>query len=392
MKILIVALGESVHSARWLSQITDQEWEVYLFNSADCGYIHPNISNVNVINSFYNPGQNKNKQSKFWGIPIPSRVLSLWARFLLKNIYPKYREKQLEVVIKLLKPDMIHSIEFQHSSYLVNSVRKKFKNNFPKWIVTNWGSDIYFFGRLVRHKDKVKEILGNCDFYSCESERDAKLARDLGFKGKILSTFPNSGGMDLEKINRLSPSGKTSQRKIIMLKGYQGEVGRSLVGLRALERCASFLKGYTVAIYVPKQDIIMAAEIFTQNTGIPTIIIPRETPHEEMLKWHSKARISIGLSMGDGISTSFLEAMAMGSFPIQSWTSTANEWIKDGQSAILVPPEDPDVIKKAIKKALIDDNLVDKAAKINREIVKKRLDVKKLKPKAIEYYQTVLKS
>lgn len=392
MKILVVVLGESIHTARWLSQITDQGWEIYLFNSADCGFIHPDISGVNVIHSFYDPAQNINKKSRFWGIPIPSKTISLWCRLVFKIIYQKYREKQLELIIRLLKPDMIHSIEFQHSSYLVNSVRKKIPNNFPKWIVTNWGSDIYFFGRLARNKDKIKEILKNCDFYSCESERDAKLAREFGFKGKILSTFPNGGGVDLKMITKLGRRGKTSTRKIIMLKGYQGEVGRSLVGLRALERCAKYLKRYTIAIYVPKDDIVMAAEIFTQNTGIKTVIIPRNTSHEEMLKWHGKARISMGLSMGDGISTSFLEAMAMGSFPIQSWTSTADEWIKDGQSAILVPPEDPDVVEKAIKKALTSDALVDRAAKINWEIVKKRLDTKKLKHKAIEYYQTVLES
>jgi hypothetical protein len=31
MRILFVAMPESIHAARWISQITDQGWEVYLF-------------------------------------------------------------------------------------------------------------------------------------------------------------------------------------------------------------------------------------------------------------------------------------------------------------------------------------------------------------------------
>ena len=46
--------------------------------------------------------------------------------------------------------------------------------------------------------------------------------------------------------------------------------------------------------------------------------------YEEILEMHSKSRISIALSLSDGLPSSFLESMAMGSFPIQSDTSVAN--------------------------------------------------------------------
>ena len=36
----------------------------------------------------------------------------------------------------------------------------------------------------------------------------------------------------------------------------------------------------------------------------------------------------------------------MGSFPIQSDTACADEWIEDGVSGLIVPPEDPDSLRR----------------------------------------------
>jgi len=130
--------------------------------------------------------------------------------------------------------------------------------------------------------------------------------------------------------------------------------------------------------------------LFSVQTGIKSRIIPYNTLHEKILTLHSKARISIGLSISDGISASFLEAIACGSFPIQSDTSCANEWIENGKTGILVPPEDPYIIARAIKKGLTDDKLVDNAAVYNWKTVKNNADEKDIKIKAEQMYITSL--
>lgn len=174
-----------------------------------------------------------------------------------------------------------------------------------------------------------------------------------------------------------------------MLKGYQHWAGRALVGLRALERCADLLKKYEIIIHSASPDVQIAAELFHKSSFIKTTILPESTSHKEILRAHGKARISIGLSISDAISTSFLESIAMGSFPIQSWTSCADEWIKNGKTGFLVPPDDPDVVEQSIRRALTDDELVDKAAIENYKTVKDRLDKDILKPKIIKFYKTI---
>jgi glycosyltransferase involved in cell wall biosynthesis len=124
------------------------------------------------------------------------------------------------------------------------------------------------------------------------------------------------------------------------------------------------------------------------STGISIEIFP-PCSNEEMLKLHGKARVSIGVNISDAISISLLEAMIMGSFPIQSNTSCANEWVQCGETGILVPAEDPDAVAKALRRALSDDALVDRAAEINARVTAKRLDRAVIQPQVIAMYDKV---
>jgi hypothetical protein len=284
----------------------------------------------------------------------------------------------------------VQSLEIQHAGYLTSTVRRRFKTGFPKWILTNWGSDIYLFGRFPEHEDRIKLALKQCDYYSAECQRDVQLARKMGFTGKDLPIFPNAGGFDLERTKTLRAEGPVSERRVILLKGYQTWAGRALVGIRALTLCADVLKGYRVAIYSAfSEDVAISAHIFTQDTGIPVEFIPQCT-HDEMLSWYGHARIYIGLSISDAISTSMLEAIVMGAFPIQSNTSCANEWIRHGEGGFIVPAEDPDIIAKAIREAVLNDNLVNHADKINNKLVSERLDESIVRPQVIQMYKDML--
>ncbi|HLO18151.1 MAG TPA: glycosyltransferase [Anaerolineales bacterium] len=187
-------------------------------------------------------------------------------------------------------------------------------------------------------------------------------------------------------------SGPTSNRKTILVKGYQSWAGRALVAFQAFRRCLDVLKGYTIVLYAVVDDVKIAARLFEQETGIPIKIVPPFSPEQEILSQFGAARIYVGLSISDGISTSLLEAMVMGAFPIQSCTACANEWIQDGISGIIVPPEEPVEIANAIRRALTDDRLVDQAAEINMKTAKERLDYSVIQPQAIKIYQDIYES
>lgn len=387
-KILFVAMPDSIHTARWISQIVGQGWDIHLFPSIDCGVIHPELHDVTVHHAIH-PLRWQHQSVRVSALGNLSAAVKTRMRSLLPKLFPDHRAARLARLISRLKPDLVHSLEIQHAGYLALQAKEILIGNFPPWIVTNWGSDIYLFGRLAQHEPKIRSVLSSCAFYSCECRRDVCLAKAYGFAGTLLPVFPNTGGFDLTRTAFLRQPGATSQRRLIMLKGYQNWSGRALVGLRALERCADLLAGYEVAIYCATPDVVIAAELFSSATGVPVSIIPFGSPHDQMLQSHGRARISIGLSISDAISTSLLEAMVMGSFPIQSWTACADEWIEDGKTGILVHPEDPELVESAIRRALADDRLMDGAAQANLNLAAERLEISALQARAVELYRGI---
>lgn len=414
MRILFVAFSDSIHTARWINQVSQQGWDLHLFPSIDIGLTHEDLKNVTVHHSFYGKylfpnidlslihpdlknnlkvfshSQDKNGKSvKIRGVPVISFYLAILAKYAIKKVWADYRTAQLNRLIKKLKPDIIHSMEIQAGGYLVLDAKKSCNRQFPPWIATNWGSDIYLFGRLPEHADKIKKVLAGCDYYSCECQRDVSLARQLGFKGEVLPVLPNGGGFELSRLAQFRQPGPTSKRRLILLKGYQNWAGRALVGIRALALCADSLRGYRVGVYLANDDVKIAAELVTQTTGLPIEAIPR-CSHDDMMRWYGQARISIGLSISDGISTSLLEAMVMGAFPIQSCTACCDEWFVNGESGLIVPPEDPDSIAAAIRKAIADDQLVDRAAELNAKVAQERLDQTVIKSQVIAMYEKIV--
>jgi hypothetical protein len=396
MKLLIVAMANSIHTVRWISLICEQGWDIYLFPTNGFTSVHPEMPPVKVCSSIFLRFLVNRYRSKKTVIKIPDFLLDGNTSFfswgdVIKKFLPERRNEKLRSIIRRIKPDLIHSMHIQEAGYLTLEAKKRYKGTFPKWLVTNWGSELNLFSKVSSYRDKIKDVLLNCDYLSGECSNDIKIAKDLGFKGRFLPVVPNSGGIDFDKIKKIRKPGQTSERKNIMLKGYQNWAGRALVGLTALEMCADVLKGYRILIYsVDTIDVIIAAELFTQRTGIETFIIPFGAPHNEILSYHGSARISIGLSITDAISTSLLEAMVMGSFPIQSDTSCANEWFENGKTGILVRAEDPENIQKAIRKAVADDDLVNRAAELNYNMLYDRLEYSKIKNKVINTYKDLI--
>jgi hypothetical protein len=387
MRVLVAAFVESIHAVRAVEPMTRLGWDVHVVAS------HPHWANpawrdVTLhVDSDFEPE----------GLDPSVRVQRLEpsagdAEPVIEGLSWGQRVSAFADLVKGLKPDLLDSMEIQHGGYLVLEARALLSGEPPPWMVHNWGSDVYYYGRNPRHLDRLKGVLGACDYYGCECDRDVELARTFGFSGKVLPVLPNAGGFDLEQARSLRSPGPASARDVIALKATSSFVYRPDVALDAIESCGDVLRGHRLALYTASDDIQdRAGRICSEmDIGLETVSGPEAlATHERILSMHGEARVSISLSESDAICTSFLEAMVMGSLPIQSDTGCSSAWAEDGRGALFVDPLDAEGVARALRRALSDDSLVDSAAKINAAAATARLDHGVVLARMTEAYEEI---
>jgi hypothetical protein len=249
-------------------------------------------------------------------------------------------------------------------------------------LVTNWGSDIFWFQRFPKHKAKLQKLLQLADVYSAECERDVVLARNLGFTGQAMPVIPNAGGFSEADfaIPRLAPS----ERKTIALKGYHGWVGRAKVSLEAVKEMSEELRGYKIIVYSANKSVLKLARQVAKKTGLEIKAFGKGAmSHKQVLEMFAKSKIYVGLSESDGISTSMLEAMAMGAIPVQTSTACCDEWF--GNSGVTVHQITVPAVKNAIREGL---KLAEDPANAekNLETIKARASAEMVKKVALTFY------
>lgn len=414
-RILFVAMQMSTHVARWIDQIADEGWDLHLFPVNHLPAI-AELRGVTIHRPWrlFRPRQLARRvlgreprtavpESEGMGLSVrpilPLPMLRPLERLVTGARYVRLGESDaraplaygphvLAYLLRRLRPDLVHSMEFQHCGYNVLRARDLSGRGFPPWLATNWGSDIYYYRRFEDHRKQISRLLRSIDFYSCECERDVALARELGLRSHVLPVMPNTGGVDLGAMESLRRQSPPSQRRLVMVKGYQHFAGRALTALDAVERCADVLAGFRVVVFSSSFETIERVKRLQRESRIDVDILPYSN-HQTMLQHFAGARVYLGVSISDAISTSMLEAMATGAFPIQTDTSCCDEWLVDGDSGFIVPPDDVAFIADRLRRALTDDALVDRAALRNWTTVCERLDQSVLKRRAVAFYDEI---
>jgi glycosyltransferase involved in cell wall biosynthesis len=377
-KVLIVCMLDSIHAVRWLSQFTDQDIDFMLFPSKKFKKIHPRF--VDLI---------AKRSTATFSVAHPFKILKIlgyidFAIFIQfsKLLGINFRAKYLKEVLKNEKFDYVHALEIQGAGYLCDAAidRKNFR-----LIVTNWGNDIFYFQHLPEHLTRIKSILAKADLYSAECRRDYKLALELGFKGVQLPCIPNVGG--LVHSEDLMIGIPPSERKNIVVKTYGGIFGRGDLAIKAVAEILSENKEITAYFYSVTDDLIDKVKELVSSFESRVQFSTTKNPisHSEISEIFERSRVYIGCAVSDGVSISFLEALAKGVYPIQTNTSCAGEWIEKGAIGSIVNLDEKE-INHALRTAIEDDSLVSEAAIANLNVLKKYAGKSFVKEIALSFY------
>jgi hypothetical protein len=281
----------------------------------------------------------------------------------------------------------IHAIELQGAAYLYDLLPKHIQER-SSLILTNYGSDTQYFQSIPDHQVKIKSVFSKADFYSAECQRDYESALKLGFTGKFLPCIPNAGGFkkDVFELN-LIPS---TERDLIIAKCYGGIFGLGGLIIDAIEIFLKNNPGVKILLHSVTDDLLERCN-YLQSAYLNRVVVytvRQKIPRSEIIDYLSKSRIYIGASKSDGISTSFLEALCLGAYPIQTDTSCASEWIDLGFFGSIISPSSEEILT-ALNVSYFDDNL-DKKRVQNLENAEKYLSYNEIKKRALEFYESSL--
>jgi L-malate glycosyltransferase len=104
------------------------------------------------------------------------------------------------------------------------------------------------------------------------------------------------------------------------------------------------------------------------STTVCTGHLPLEAVHARL----RQADIYVSASASDGTSSSLLEGMAAGLFPVVSSIRANEDWIRDGSTGLLFDVGNPSSLAAALERALVDERLRANARGPNRALVESR--------------------
>ena len=383
MKILLVSMP-TLHFFRWTEQLENSGHDVYWFDILD-GSPTQRLPWVKKING--------------WKVKYPNLKGRYFVKkkipFLYKMVRPLIEQKPAKAFEKYLneiKPDVVHSFVLYISCTPIFPVMVQ-KKNLP-WIYSSWGSDLYYFRDIPKFRRDIQKVLPRIDYLITDCKRDIEISKTLGFKKKVLGTFPGGGGFNFKEFDKYIVS-PTKERRTILVKGYQGRSGRCIPVLKALKLLNHELKNYKVIVF-GADDVVIKFSAKNNLESVLNLSIYNKSkflPHREIMKLMGEALIYIGNSNSDGMPNTLLEAIGMGAFPIQSNPGGATEEvITNNENGLLINDiENIEEIKNMILKGLSNSKLVERAFIINQMELKSNYERDKIKKEVLEAYKFVHK-
>jgi glycosyltransferase involved in cell wall biosynthesis len=361
MKILFISMP-SVHVIRWIENLKDTSYELYWFDVLGRG----KLKTLDSVSQFTDWKKRK--------------VTHIKGEYFLNKKHPNIYDKilpflevtaneALEKIILEIQPDIIHSFEMQGCSYPIFKTMKKYST--IKWLYSCWGNDIFYYQRFPEHSKKIKQVLRRVDYLHTDCQRDYILAQQLGFSGKHMGVIPGGTGYKLEELEFYKLP--ITERKIILVKGYEHDFGRGLSVVKALSSLQNQTENYEVVVFGAHHKVI---DYIQSNRLGYTIFDRHGLSHQELMELMGKSLIYIGNSISDGMPNTLLEAIVMGVFPIQSNPGGVTaEIIQDGENGFLINnPESIVEIEKAVLNAVLSLKIIEKASTKNTTIAHERLD------------------
>lgn len=309
--------------------------------------------------------------------PIPFQLIKL----KFNNSFLKFwsNKKEIEKILNNFKADIVHA--FYSTNYGLLASRQRV----CPAVVTIGGSDLLiepkrsrifkWINSYVFKKAKIINPVSN--------HLKTILSDSYGIEEKV-EVFP--AGIDLDNFH--PPDSRSEQPiQIISTRNFKPLYNQKLL----MQAIPKIIENENLVNFILIGD------------GPERTSYQDQLKHYQQVKWFGwkprdfiaaelkQAHIYLSCSISDGTSSSLLEAMASGVFPIVTDIPANRDWIEDGVNGYLVHVDDPDFLTRRIIDAIKKPDLRNTAQKINLKLVRAKANFHDIVTKLEDIYANVIK-
>nr|WP_279346981.1 glycosyltransferase [Gramella sp. AN32] len=183
------------------------------------------------------------------------------------------------------------------------------------------------------------------------------------------------------------------RRKVILIKGYEGKLGRCNVVLEGLLSLKPELEEYQIVVFAANQKV----KNFISKTRLDrwaNFKCYGNIPHFEVMSLMGRSKIYIGNSISDGMPNTLLEAIVMGAYPIQSNPGKVTEEIisqGNGGGLLIENPMNSNEIKELILQVINNPDKIKKEVQYSLLNIRPQLERSRIQSGVIACYDLIQK-
>jgi len=269
---------------------------------------------------------------------------------------------KIRSLVRAINPDVLHAYYLTSYGFIGACC------DFRPFLISCIGSDVMITPqKFIFYEWLAKYTIKKASFITSVSQPLTEKIIRLGKEPQKVKTFPF--GVDPDKFFPVSQEKKDipllSMRSLEPIYNIKTILnGFSLLKKEGFERKLVVLGGGPQEKKLKK--MAKDLKISEQVNFVGTV------PHDRVAEYLRASQIYLSMSFSDGASTSLLEAMACGAFPIVTDIPANREWIVDGENGFLVPPLNTKKLARCIVEAFNNPNLMETAAHKNFRIIRNK--------------------
>ena len=389
-KILFIGLAESTHTQSWIDLLDRSELNVRLF-ALPSGLPPEDWPVRTYVTQGTAVNLDPKTRTRLYPRSLSGRFLfRLFAHFFL-DATSNLEERWLAKIIRQWRPDIIHTLGMDPAGYFYFNARKRYDlGGVGKWVLQlRGGSDLTLSRLDPEVSPRISQVLSECNQLLSDNRENFNFALEMGLKKEKISglgTVPGTGGIDVTSFSKAWHGRPSTRRIILWPKAYECPWSKALPVFDAIKLIWDQIQPCKIYMLAMNPEARMWYWALPEHIRKNCCIEDR-IPRERVLELMVQARVMLAPSLVDGTPNSMFEAMAAGAFPILSPLDTIRPIFEKEGTVLFARNLLPHEIAEALRQAMTDDALVDRAAERNLEVVSKIADRSKIRPRVIDYYQ-----